>query len=63
MPYDAPQNQTRDQIDGYLRDIYARYPEYHTNGFDAMVDQFAADDFYKGHLMAQRYKELTRISP
>lgn len=43
----------------YLYLIYKRYPEYHDDGFDKMVERFAANDFYKAHIVAKFYLEKT----
>ncbi len=48
-----------------LRQVFDSYPEYHDpelggGSFDSMVVKFANDDFYKLHLVAKRYLELSQ---
>jgi hypothetical protein len=46
-----------------LMDVYNRYPDYNDpeyggNGFNAMVNLFASDDFYHEHYVAKEYLKI-----
>jgi hypothetical protein len=56
--HDNPKELTRVGLGEYLLAVYTQHREHHEKGFDAMVDLFASDPFYRGHLIAKRYKEL-----
>ncbi len=60
MPYSPVANKTREMLTAELQHVFETYPEYSEpsrgpDAFNAMVQKFAADDFYHLHLVARAY--------
>jgi hypothetical protein len=55
MSYSSVDSKTVDDLYGELLAVYSEYSEYHEDGFSAMVNEFASDDFYKLHFVAIEY--------
>jgi len=60
MAYTIPEGKTAAELEAELRTVFADYPEYHDpqfgpGTFEAMVEKFANDDFYKLHLVAKAF--------
>jgi predicted Zn-ribbon and HTH transcriptional regulator len=53
--YSPTQGKTLTDLEGELHQVYKDYPEYHADGYHAMVDKFAGDPFYKLHAVAKEY--------
>lgn len=60
MAYTRPEGKTAAELESELRTVFDAYPEYHDpeygpGSFEAMVEKFANDNFYKLHLVAKAY--------
>lgn len=68
MAYTTTEGKDVFQLESELIEVYYSYleyncPDYGGKGFLNMVNQMAEDDFYKLHLVAKEYKNLSRPTP
>lgn len=60
MAYSEVEGKSVEELESELREVFNYYPDYHNpdlgeGTFEAMVEKFADDDFYKLHLVAKAY--------
>ena len=63
MSYSRPEGKSVEELEAELRDVFDAYPEYNDTDygpgtFEAMVEKFANDDFYKNHFVAKAYLQM-----
>ena len=59
--YSRAEGKSTEELEAELRSVFDNYPEYSDpalggRGFEAMVETFATDGFYKLHLVARAYR-------
>lgn len=68
MTYSPAHTKTKEDLAAELRQVFDAYPEYSDpilglGNFEAMVQKFAVDDFFKLHLVARAYLGLPFQTP
>lgn len=65
MSYTDPAGKTAHELEQYLAAVWFEHynlgPGYDNKPFIAMVEMFATDDFFKGHLVAKEYLKLDPV--
>lgn len=60
--YQTVNNKSVTELRQELLRVFLSYPEYSDNGFPAMVEKFAGDNFYNLHFVAKEYLVKTAES-
>jgi hypothetical protein len=62
MNHSTPTGKTVCELEGELATVYRDYPEYRAQmTFGKMAERFAADPFYKLHLVAKEYLSVDPV--